>query len=224
MTQVIGGRRGASGILMGRRTAAATLLLLTAGRAGIVHACTGDLDELAVAAVVEGWVEGITFRPDLSSGTYDDPAADPFLPVAVSLRVAQFLMGGGGTPLTFFDFTSVSRAAPRRPDGSLGVAPANACGVLDADPTGQYALLILARDGVGRLYATLPLGAAFGPGPGAPDVQRLRLALRDRYRLPASGRPHGGAGALPSWAYGSAPPRRRVGDCSLGLIGVRPPI
>jgi hypothetical protein len=197
-------------LIVGRRwvtvAVAAMVALVLTNVPRTAHACSGspfDVNDVAVV-VAEGWVDRITFRPDLSSGVESDRSADPFMPVEISLRVTRWLRGGRESTLIFFDFTSVSRSTPRLPDGSLGLASANACGILTGDPTGMYALVVLARDSAGRLFGFLPYGAAFGDGPGDAEVHRLRQYLNGQLRPSALARAGKSAVSLVVPALGSA--------------------
>jgi hypothetical protein len=164
------------------------------------YACSGSFDfNERVVVAVEGWVEGIAFRPDLVPDLIDPPA-NLMMTVEVRLRVTRVLKGNPPRRLSYFDWSSVSRSTPRLPDGSLGLAPANACGTLEragrvgplaaVDPTGKYALVGLQRGIQGLLSANILLGAAFGEGPDDPQIRQLRQFMTERLRpetLPHSG-------------------------------------
>lgn len=94
------------------------------------YACSGEpLDPNEAAVIAEDWVERATLRPDLPI------TVTTFTPVEVTLRVERFLKGSAPNPLTFVD----PRTAWQRPDGTVLWGSGGACGILNADPTGQYA-------------------------------------------------------------------------------------
>ena len=158
------------------------IILILASPPQAVYACSGEPpDPKEAAAIAEGWVERVTLRPDL-------PSISDFIPVEVTLRVERFLHGSAPNPLTFVD----PRSAVQRPGGSIIWAGASgACGILDADPTGQYALIVFGRGRDGELTVHRIAGAAFDRGPDAPRIERFRQYLTARL-LPAP--PNAGAG------------------------------
>ncbi|MGH2355711.1 MAG: hypothetical protein ACRDJN_29235, partial [Chloroflexota bacterium] len=178
---------------------------------GPAYACSGPpWDPSAATVIAEGWIEGIALRPDLAKEMDRALGTSSFPPVELTLRVARVLRGAAvsGQRVTFYDYTSVSREAPRLPDGPLGHAPANACGVLPRtpdggaiagivagqDPTGMYALVVLVQDQMGRLSANQLWGTSFAARPNVPHLEELRRRIAERLRPPAL--PHGGDGSL----------------------------
>jgi hypothetical protein len=193
----------------------ALIALVVADEPPAAYACSGEpLDPNQATVIAEGWVERVSPRADLPSGFPVDPknpklSADPFVPVEVSLRVERFLKGGAPSPLTFVDPRSVPRAqdgsALRRPDGAIQFAGASgACGILDGDPTGKYALIVFTQGTDSRLAVNQTYGAAFDVGPDGPRVRALREHVLQRLRptiLPRAGEGGSGGGA-----GASAPP------------------
>jgi hypothetical protein len=150
------------------------------------YACSGPpLDPHEATAIVEGWVERVTLRPDLPSGiTSARGGGDPFVPVELVLRVQRVLKGDpqGQVPvrLSAIDATSVYRDLAPGPDGRVWfTGSGGACGALDADVTGAYALLVLLRDGFGQLRIHSRAGAAFAGGSDASHAPAIE-ALRQR--------------------------------------------
>ncbi len=94
-----------------------------------------------------------------------------------------------------------------RPDGSRQYGDNNCFAILDADPTGQYALLVLFRRDDGRLFALKGPGAAFGAGPDAPRIRQARQYVTERLR--PSALPNTGAGG-----------REEAGSSRLGMAAV----
>jgi hypothetical protein len=196
------------------------IVLLFAVRPESAHACTGDPPDPAQAVlIVEGWVARATLRPDLPSGFPVEPAAstgrggDPFVPVEIVLRVEHTLKGSAPNALTFFDTASVPREP--LPDGSRRFGGNSCLALLTADPTGKYAVLLFFQGADGRLFAYKGLGSAFGAGPEAPGIERVRQYALER--LLPSALPRTGAGATgptaPHW------PGRAVAIAALALAG-----
>jgi hypothetical protein len=138
------------------------------------YACSGEPpDPNDAALIAEGRVERVTLRPDLAPGA----ERGAFTPVEVTLNVEHFLKGDEQSPLAFVE----PRSAVLRPDGSIIWAGASgACGILDADPTGRYALIVFGRGRAGELTVNRIAGAVFGDGPDDPRVQHFRQYLTSR--------------------------------------------
>lgn len=153
-------------------------------------ACSGDpgnpFDPNTAALIAEGWVERVTLRPDLAEPGYS------YTPVEVSLRLTRTLKGSAGDTVSFVDYGT----AWRRPDGSVLWGSGGACGIMEADPSGRYALIVFMRSADGRLVVNKIFGAAFGSGPDDPGVQQLRQRLLDRLRPSAMPRTGTGDVAL----------------------------
>src|SRR5688572_30501606 len=102
---------------------------------GTAWACSGPPFDVNRADVIaEGWVEHVEIGPAPSG-------FGSFRPVQVTLRVVRSLKGDAPTPLVFTDRSSYF---PDPGGGNSGywAGSSGACGVLDADPTGQYALIV----------------------------------------------------------------------------------
>ena len=149
-------------------------------------ACSGEgtlqerIDQAGVVA--EGWVVRYRLRPDLrhsaalASGKQDDAVG--LTPVEVSLRIERVWRGDVGGTLTFIDAGS----AYLLPDGTLHWAGGmGACGVLDTDPTGRYAVIAFHTDLSGNRTTWTGL-AIFRDGPDDPELH----AFRDLVRTPAA--------------------------------------
>lgn len=160
-----------------------------------VLACSGDpFDPKRADAIVEGWVTRFTLRRDLMPPT-SSPKDSPLIPAEVTLRVEQVLLGDPPPTIVFSDRGSVAPG----PNGEVRyIAGGGPCGILRADPTGKYALIVFTRDAAGAWQVHAIQGAAFGTGPDAPGVARFRDYLRDQLRptaMPAVG--DGGAVGAP---------------------------
>ena len=145
--------------------------------------------------IAEGWVDRVTLRPDLPG------ASTAYTPVEITLRVERLLKGSAPNPLTFVD----PRSAVQLPDGTvLWGGASGACGILDADPTGQYALIVFRRDTESRLTVNRIDGASFGNGPDALRVRELRQRITAQLRpgLPNTGRGGARVDAPLSWNVG----------------------
>lgn len=159
-----------------------------------VLACSGEpFDPKRADAIVEGWVTGFTLRRDLMPAT-SSPKDSPLIPAEVTLRVEQALLGDPPPTIVFIDSGSVAPG----PNGEVRyIAGGGRCGILRGDPTGTYALIVFTRDAADAWKAHAIQGAAFGAGPGAPNIARFRDYLRDQLRptaMPAVGA--GGAKGL----------------------------
>lgn len=125
--------------------------------------------------IAEGWVERVEIGPE--------PAGfGSFHPVQVTMRVVRSLKGDAPSPLVFTDNSSYFADPGGGPNG-FWAGSSGACGVLDADPTGQYALIVFRRH-EGELGTALFMGAVF-PRPARRSdrrpVPRLpRIEARDR--------------------------------------------
>jgi hypothetical protein len=132
-------------------------------------ACSGPPFDVNRADVIaEGWVEHVEIGPAPSG-------FGSFQPVQVSLRVVRSLKGDAPTPLVFTDRSSYF---PDPGGGKSGywAGSSGACGVLDADPTGQYALIVFRRH-EGELGTGLMMGAIFRAQPDDPTIERFRQYL-----------------------------------------------
>jgi hypothetical protein len=137
-----------------------------------VLACSGKPYDPAQADVIaEGWIDRIDIRPEpLPHG--------PFRTVQMTMRVVQAWKGTAPASIVFSDSSSY---IPDRSGGAAGefVGSTGACGMLDADPTGRYALVVFEqRDG--KLATSIFMGAVFGDGPDDPGITRLRAHLDTR--------------------------------------------
>ena len=168
------------------------------------YACSGTepFDFNQATLIAEGVIERVTFRPDLRPPA--TPGArggegSPFTPVEVSLRVERTIKGTAtGDRVTFIEPRSVMIL----PDGRVVYAGASgACGILDADPAGKYALIVFTTDREGRLTVHRLQGAAFGDGPADPRIVRFRDYILARLTLP--GLPNTGAGGADAVVPGS---------------------
>ena len=156
---------------------AAGLIGLTARPA---RACSGPPYDVNRADVIaEGWVEHVEIGPESSE-------FGAFHPVQVTLRVVRSLKGDAPTPLVFTDANSYFSDPGGGPNG-FWAGSSGACGILDADPTGQYALIVFERRD-GKLLTTPVMGAIFRDAPDDPTVDRFRTYLEDRLAPGASPR------------------------------------
>lgn len=173
------------------------IALIAAPRA--VFACSGDpFDPNRADAIVEGWVERMTLRRDLRppNASPKDPV---LIPAEVTLRVTRVLKGAAATTLTFIDWGSV---APGNNGDVRFMAGGGPCGILGADPTGKYALIVFTRDAAGAWRVSAIQGAAFGAGPDALDIARLRAHLVGQLQPRAM--PNVGAGGLQATSGGAS--------------------
>ncbi len=172
-------------------------LSLVAGSPRAAYACSGGepFDPNRASLIAEGRVERVTLRQDLRPPA--TPGAkgggiSPFTPVEVSMRVERTLKGQTAGRVTFIERSSVEIL----PDGRVIYAGASgACGILDADPTGKYALIVFTANPQGQLAVHRLQGAAFGDGPDDLRIARSRQYIGSRLTpgLPSTGA--GGAGA-----------------------------
>ena len=135
-------------------------------------ACSGPpFDVNRADVIVEGWVEQIDISPDPSG-------FGSFHPVRVTMRVVRSLKGDAPTPLVFTDKSSYF---PDPAGGQSGyrAGSSGACGVLDGDPTGQYALIVFKQHD-GELSTALLMGAVFRDQPDDPTIARFRQYLESR--------------------------------------------
>jgi len=153
----------------------------------VAYACSDDpadpFNPNTAAFIAEGWVERATLRPDLAD--YAN-----YTPVEVVMRVERTLKGSAPERVTFVDYGS----AWQRPDGSVHWGAGGTCGILEADPTGKYALIVFGRWPDGRLLVNKIFGATFGGGPDDPQVEQLRQRLF--LRLQPGTMPRAGDGAV----------------------------
>jgi hypothetical protein len=146
-----------------------TLLALSPGTA---WACSGPPFDVNRADVIaEGWVEHVDISPEPSG-------FGSFHPVKVTMRVVRSLKGDAPTPLIFTDKSSYFPDPDGGPQG-FWAGSSGACGVLDGDPTGQYALIVFKqRDG--ELATALLMGAVFREQPDDPTISRFRQYLESK--------------------------------------------
>jgi len=173
------------------------LICTLAAAAGLSHlavrdasACSADeeWDPIAESDVIAGGrIAGWTPAPLAGD------ARGMFVPVVLDLRVEHVWKGAVGAPIV--DETSLT-AQPVAWDGETVTAvrwawagSAGACGALNADPTGMYAVLGLHRQPDGRLRTNLLTTFYIDPRPYDPAGVR---GLSERIGLPATG--HGRAG------------------------------
>jgi hypothetical protein len=136
------------------------------------RACSGPPYDVNRADVIaEGWVEQVTIGPETTG-------FGSFHPVQVTLRVVRSLKGDAPTPLVFTDSNSYFPDPSGGPNG-FWAGSSGACGTLDADPTGQYALIVFERRD-DKLLTTPIMGAVFRDAPDDPTVDRFRTYLEDR--------------------------------------------
>jgi hypothetical protein len=135
-------------------------------------ACSGPPYDVNRADVIaEGWVERVEISPN-STGF------GSFHPVQVTIRVVRSLKGDAPTPLVFTDNSSYFPDPGGGPYG-FWAGSSGACGVLDADPTGQYALIVFKRH-EGELGTALFMGAVFRAQPDDPTIDRFRSYLQSK--------------------------------------------
>ncbi len=101
-----------------------------------------------------------------------------FHPVQVTMRVVRSLKGDAPTPLVFTDSSSYFPDPGGGPNG-FWAGSSGACGVLDADPTGQYALIVFKRH-EGQLGTALFMGAVIRDQPDDPTIERFRGYLESK--------------------------------------------
>ena len=135
-------------------------------------ACSGPPYDVNRADIIaEGWIDRVEVSPTPSGvGT--------FRPVTVTMRVVRSLKGDAPGQIVFTDKNSYLPDPQGGPAG-FWAGSSGACGVLDDDPTGQYALIVFERRD-GELVTHLLLGAVFRPGPDDPTLGRFRQYLEDR--------------------------------------------
>src|SRR5262245_7541597 len=166
---------------MGRLQVARVLVtglavLVVLGAVGLAtetaRACSGPPYDVNRADVIaEGWIDRAEVSPTLTG-------VGPFVPVTVTMRVVRSLKGDAPSQIVFTDKSSYLPDPQGGPAG-FWAGSSGACGVLDADPTGQYALIVFERRD-GELITHLLLGAVFRPGPDDPTLGRFRQYLEDR--------------------------------------------
>lgn len=138
----------------------------------VARACSGPPYDVNRADVIaEGWIDRVEIAPTL-------PGAGQFQPVQVTMRVVRSLKGDAPSPLTFTDASSYLPDPAGGPRG-FWAGSSGGCGILDDDPTGQYALIVFERRN-GELTTHLLLGAVFRDRPDDPTVERFRHYLEGR--------------------------------------------
>jgi len=136
------------------------------------RACSGPPYDVNRADVIaEGWIERVEVSP-MPAGS------GPFHAVQVTMRVVRSLKGDAPSPLVFTDRSSYL-SDPAGDPGGIWAGSSGACGVLDADPTGQYALIVFERHD-GELVTHLLLGAVFRDSPDDPTIGRFRQYLESQ--------------------------------------------
>jgi hypothetical protein len=158
----------------------------------VAAACSGDYDVNTAPLIAEGRVEKVTPRPDLAIPSTLPKGPSPFIPVEVVMRVERVHRGTASGTITFVDHASLIAL----PDGSTQYAGgAGACGILDRDPTGQYALIVFTgRDDADRWQVNRVAGAAFASGPDAAPIPQVRQSILGRLKPPGLPNTGGGAG------------------------------
>jgi hypothetical protein len=152
------------------------MVLLVVGvlwlRTGIALACSGPPYDVNRADVIaEGWIDHVDISPEAAG-------VGPFHAVQLTMRVVRSLKGDAPTPLVFTDSSSYFPDPSGGPNG-FWAGSSGACGVLDDDPTGQYALVVFERHD-GELGTALFMGAVFRDGPDDPKIERFRRYLEAR--------------------------------------------
>ena len=159
-----------------------------------------------------GWVERVEISPETGR-------VGSFRPVQVTMRVVRSLKGDAPTPLVFTDSNSYFPDPSGGPNG-FSAGSSGACGILDADPTGQYALIVFERrdgklltapvhgsglprragrsDGRPVPAATSKTGAGAGGSPRVVPVEATWTAW-----LTAAGWPYALAGAVIAGTLGA---------------------
>jgi hypothetical protein len=133
------------------------------------RACSGPPYDVNRADVIaEGWIDHVEVSPAPSG-------SGQFHPVRVTMRVVRSLKGDAPSPLVFTDHSSYLPDPQGGPDG-FWAGSSGACGVLDSDPTGQYALIVFERRD-GELVTHLLLGAVFRDRPDDPTLGKFRQYL-----------------------------------------------
>jgi hypothetical protein len=139
---------------------------------GTAWACSGPPFDVNRADVIaEGWVERVEIGPAPTG-------FGSFRPVQVTLRVVRALKGAAPNPLVFTDSSSYFPDPGGGPNG-FWAGSSGSCGVLDADPTGQYALIVFRRHG-GELGTANFMGAVFRDRPADPTIDRFRQYLESK--------------------------------------------
>lgn len=144
---------------------ALSIIAVTLALAAPAAACSAGPDfdpRAATDLVIAGRVTGIEIAPTANQAGFHR--------IAVTVAVDAVLRGHApGSVLTFVDDASVY-VDPLQ--GTIRFAGASgACGVLDEDPTGRYAVIALKRAPDGELLANRLYGAAFGDGPTDPGLR-----------------------------------------------------
>jgi hypothetical protein len=135
-------------------------------------ACSGPPYDVNRADVIaEGWIERAEIGQKPGGTT-------PFHPVTVTMQVVRSLKGDAPSELVFTDRNSYLPDPHGGPAG-FWAGSSGACGVLDDDPTGQYALIVFERR-EGELVTHLLLGAVFRDSPDDPTIGKFRQYLQGR--------------------------------------------
>jgi hypothetical protein len=121
--------------------------------------------------IAEGWIDRVQINPEPSG-------AGPFHAVRLTMRVVRSLKGDAPTPLVFTDSSSYFPDPAGGPSG-FWAGSSGACGVLDDDPSGQYALIVFERHD-GELSTAPFMGAVFRDAPDDPKIDRFRQYLENK--------------------------------------------
>ncbi len=165
-------------------SAALTLALLLGPTAVLACSGTASFAERVNRSevILGGWVESIAYQPEgqalLAELAGAKPARPPNVPVEVRVRVHEVLRGEPDVTFVFVD----ERSAYPMPAGSIFWAGSGgSCGVLDADPTGQY-VLVAFQNFAGQLTTSTGL-AVFGASADDAGVARYRGILSEILEL-----------------------------------------
>ncbi|MEX2446063.1 MAG: hypothetical protein WD734_01895 [Dehalococcoidia bacterium] len=165
------------------RTAALTSMLLAAILGGVLalgppqaaFACSAgsDWDPAAESEVViAGRVTDMALAPEVG-GRGPTPEVQA---VWLTFEVDRYLKAAGGTTLTAVDTSSVAFLDGQTPEqmarfeGAQYWGSGGACGALNEDPRGRYAVLGLMRLDDGTLRTNLLTTFAWGDGPDDPRI------------------------------------------------------
>lgn len=166
------GRGSLSGVQAFLPLVAATIVCALMVAPESAWACSGPPFDVNRADVIaEGWVEQVSINPEPSG-------YGSFHPVQVKMRVVRSLKGDAPSPLVFTDRSSYF-PDPGGSQRGFWAGSSGACGVLDADPTGQYALIVFTRHG-SELGTALMMGAVFRDEPDDPTIERFRQYLESK--------------------------------------------
>ena len=125
------------------------------------------------------------------------------------------------------EYGEPDESGPNRSDPSGGpngfwAGSSGACGILDADPTGQYALIVFERRD-DKLLTTPLMGAVFRDAPDDPTVDRFRTYIEDRLVPGDSPRVVPAEARWTAWLTAAGWPSLLAGAviaATLGVVGV----